>query len=59
MTLRFIESNLDLFIRYISDFFELNEQIDTFYSDFSRAFDSVNHKLLIRKLQNIGVNRTI
>ena len=58
MPLRSSETNLALFTSYISNSFELNEQINTFYSDFSRGFDSVNHKLLIRKLKNIGVNGT-
>ena len=52
---RSTESNLALFTDYISESFELGEQIDAFYSDFSRAFDSVNHRLLFRKLSNIGV----
>ena len=59
MPLRSTESNLALFTSYISDSFELDVQIDTFYSNFSRVFDSVNHKLLIRNLKNIGGNGTI
>ena len=31
-------------------------QVDVVYLDFSKPFDSVNHKLLIHKLQSFGVN---
>ena len=27
-----------------------------FYLDFSKAFDSVNHKLILHKLQSFGIN---
>ena len=46
---------LAVFTDHISESFKLGDQIDAFYIDFSRAFDSVNHRLLIRKLSNIGV----
>ena len=55
MPSRSTESNLALFTDYISESFELGEKIDAFYSDFSWAFDSVNHRLFISKLSNIGV----
>ena len=35
-------NNFALFDNYIVELLELDEQIDTFYSDFSKAFDSVN-----------------
>ena len=33
--------------------------IDTFYSDFEKAFDKVPHKRLISKLQSYGLNQFI
>ena len=31
-------------------------QADIIYLDFSEAFDSVNHKLLLQKIQSFGIN---
>ncbi|XP_063707697.1 uncharacterized protein LOC134836418, partial [Culicoides brevitarsis] len=38
---------------------ENNKQVDAIYTDFSKAFDKVNHKLLRRKLVKIGVRGKI
>ena len=48
MPARSTDSNLALFTSYIVESFELDEQINTLYSDFSKAFDSVNHNLLVK-----------
>lgn len=31
-------------------------QTDVVYTDFSRAFDKINHKILLRKIQDMGIN---
>ena len=45
----------DVAIRTIEDGY----QLDTFYADFSKAFDRVNHGILIKKLMSFGLNDAI
>jgi len=39
--------------------FELNAQTDIIYTDFSKAFDQVNHAILIGKLQIFGFSGSL
>ena len=45
-------SNLSVFLKSAWEAFSEGYQMDAIYTDFSAAFQSVNHKLLIYKLQN-------
>lgn len=56
---RNIETNLLELTTRIHDAFESNAQLDVFYADISRAFDSVNPDLLIRKLATFPVSNRI
>jgi Reverse transcriptase (RNA-dependent DNA polymerase) len=49
---RSINSNLLIYSKLIFDIFEKNNQVDAIYTDFSKAFDSVDHKILIKKTQH-------
>jgi Reverse transcriptase (RNA-dependent DNA polymerase) len=51
---RSINSNLMIYSKFIFDIFEKNSQVDAIYTDFSKAFDSVDHKILIKKLSILG-----
>lgn len=44
-----------IFHKYILDAFASRSQVDVIYTDFSKAFDKVNHSILISKLYNIGI----
>ena len=55
MPVRSITTRLVLLTNFISSSIASNTQVDAFYNDFSRAFDSVKHDFLIRKLENMGV----
>lgn len=39
--------------------FEENSQLDVFFADFSKAFDKVQHSLLIKKLASLGLSKTM
>jgi hypothetical protein len=49
-----IRTNLLEFTQYISNGLDNGEQIDVIYTDLSKAFDVVNHGLLLQKLSGFG-----
>jgi hypothetical protein len=48
-------TNLLEFTQYISNGLDNGEQIDVIYTDLSKAFDVVNHGLLLQKLSRFGL----
>lgn len=48
-------SNLCQYASYLLLSLESNKQVDAIYTDFSKAFDKVNHNILRAKLLNIGI----
>ena len=59
LTARSTESNLLLFTDYVAKAFIEHKQVDAFFSDVSKAFDSVNYELPSRKLFNNGIRGNV
>ena len=49
-----IDTNLDQFTSYCLKNIEKGDQIDTVYTDLKAAFDRVDHRILIAKLDGLG-----
>jgi len=47
-------TNLLEFTSFVISGFRKNRQTDVVYTDFSKAFDSVNHPILVRKFDHLG-----
>lgn len=52
-------TNLICFTDYVSRCFNDKQQVDTVYTDFSKAFDKVPHLLLLEKLKSYGINGSL
>lgn len=53
---RSVETNLLYYTSYILKCMEGRSQVDAVYTDFSKAFDKINHCVLLRKLGVSGVH---
>ena len=53
---RSTKGNLLTHIDYLSNALENGHQVDTIYTDFSKAFDRVSHDILLNKLRVLGLN---
>ena len=52
-------TQLSAFIHNVSSQMDIGEQVDVIYMDFSKAFDSVPHNLLIHKLEIHGIGGSL
>lgn len=52
---RSCQSNLGVYSHYLSTFVDSGGQVDSIYFDFRKAFDRVDHVLLLNKLESFGV----
>lgn len=49
-------TNLSIFSNYIISNMEKGRQVDVVYTDFEKAFDRVDHAILIQKLEKLGIS---
>jgi hypothetical protein len=56
---RSVSTNLVSFLNKVLLWMEEGYQVDTVYTDFSKAFDKVSHEILIKKLGNFGFGGTL
>lgn len=52
-------SNLLSYVTYLCDAFNDKCQVDAIYLDFSKAFDRVNHMVLLSKLDHLGIHGSL
>lgn len=50
-----VQSNLLEYVNFIVESISNGGQIDTIFTDFSKAFDKVSHNLLLQDLEKVGV----
>ena len=48
-------TNLIIFKNFITEAFERGNQVDVVHTDFSKAFDRLDHVLLVEKLSTLGI----
>lgn len=56
---RSTESNLLKYLTIIKEWVKNGGQVDSIYTDFSKAFDKVSHRILLRKLKSFGIRNTL
>ena len=52
-------TNLTIFKNFLADSLDRGVQVDVIHTDFSKAFDQVDHSILLNKLKYYGIDRSI
>ncbi|KAG7303291.1 hypothetical protein JYU34_011770 [Plutella xylostella] len=53
---RSTNSNLLVYTAFLCKSFNVNKQVDSIYTDFAKAFDRVNHSILLSKAYHLGIH---
>ena len=56
---RSTSTNLFCITQYISEAIDGNSQVDVIYTDYTKAFDRLDHGILCSKLQKFGFSRNL
>ena len=59
MSKKSIDSNLIIYTQYILESLDEKVRVDSVYTDFSKAFDSVHHDILLQKLASFGITNNL
>lgn len=52
-------TNLNKYVSAIAEAMDRGQEVHAIYTDFSKAFDTVEHGILIHKLIKIGINANL
>lgn len=53
------QTNLMEYLHHVVESISNGGQVDTIFTDFSKAFDQVSHNLILQDLENLGVNEVV
>jgi hypothetical protein len=56
---RSTNTNLACFTQFVAEALDKNVQVDCIYTDFSKAFDKINHNVLLNKLDTYGFSQKL
>jgi len=56
---RSVQSNLLQFTQFIFSSFDKGKQVDSVYTDFQKAFDKVNHWILLQEMENLDLSKDL
>nr|CAH7747916.1 unnamed protein product [Callosobruchus chinensis] len=59
MSKRSVTTNLCSFLNYLSTAVDQQLQVDIIFMDFSKAFDQINHSLLLQKMNKFGFSNNL
>ena len=54
-----MQTNLINLTNYLSTAFQKSEQVDAIYTDFQKAFDKVNHQILLQKMGALNFSNNV
>lgn len=53
---RSTSTNLLTYVQELCLTFQAKKQVDSIYTDFAKAFDRVNHAILLKKMHHLGIH---